>query len=377
MKKRTWIPLLLIGVGIGVAFLGFAQGGLRGAWADGSGWHLAGAELGELVTVEESYDDDEVKSIDVNVGYIGNITLKEGNEFSVRGENYERYGGLEVRMGKDGTLSVYTKDQERGKWFNLSFGFFEFGALGDGEDTFVEITWPKGAKLNTVNADISASDIRITGLDCDELTAANNFGRVDAEDVNCTALDIKADAGDVRLADADVEGAALIDNNFGDVSLSAVRADNISATLDAGDMEVDDVVSRTMEVKNHFGKINLDGTETDTLVLNLDSGDLTGLDVKTGSMDAGNNFGQILFERFAFTGLCEIENDAGNVGLSLSMKEDSFSYELDTDSGFVRIGNRSSGSANSGGAESLRAQGSSARLKVDANFGNIEVSFGK
>ena len=361
MRKIVLIPLIIIIIGLCLALAGFAAGGLAGFWYDRHGIHLANAERGKLIEVDETYKS--YKNIDVKVDYISRITLKEGDSYSVRGENYERYGGLSARLRGD-TLEIDVKAPK--KWFVTMIA----DEFWNADNTYLEITYPKGAKLGTVSVDISTSKVRISGLNSDSLSIYDNFGDVDVSAVNCGDLIIDADSGRVSLTDATVDGDLDVRDSFGDVELKGINAKTLSARLSSGDLKTDDTVSDTLKLSNNFGKVKVNGASADSMTVDIASGDLTAKDVSTGGLSVDTNFGKVAFDRLLFTGRGNISASSGDVYLGLLMSEDDLSYELKTDAGSVMVdGSKFSGSVKN------RSDSASADLYADCSFGSIRLDF--
>ena len=363
MKKIIWIPLVIIALGVVLALVGCAAGGLQGFWIDRAGIHLANAERGKLIKVDESFDS--FKDIKVDAAFLDRVDLKEGDGYAVRGQNYERWGGLDVALKGD-TLTVIANDNDR---WHLDFGIDSL-FHDNRKDAWLEITYPAGTALGDVDMMLSAGNVQIDSLECKAFTVDDNFGNVDVSAVKCDSLLITADAGSVELVDADVAGSAVINSHFGDVELSSLRAGSLSADLNSGKMTVEDAAARVFDVKNDFGKIEIDGAESDNMTLKLNSGDLSADGIKTGDLTVKSSFGKVELDRLEFTGLCEVRNNSGDVNLGLSMAEHDLSYSLNTSAGDVWVqGAKSSGSVTN------RNSDATADLQVNADFGAIRLEF--
>ena len=361
MKKIVLIPLIILIIGVCLALAGFAAGGLQGFWVDRGGMHLKGADLGDLIKVNETYKG--FKNIQVNADYIGRVTLKEGDGYTVRGENYERYGGLAASLNGD-TLEIEAKREK--KWL-ANFGLDE---LWDTESTFLEITYPKGADLGDIRVDIAMSKVSAAGIACGKLDIRNDFGSIDVSGASCGDMALRAAAGAVSLAGADVEGTCDIRDDFGNVEMKDVSAKTLSAELSSGSLKASSLDAATMKISSDFGKIVLDGAEAEDMTLKLASGDLQADNVTTGGLTVINEFGKTTLDRLLFTGRCEIDASSGSVALKLRMVEDDLSYELEASAGSVSVdGAKFSGSVRN------RAPAASASLTVRCDFGSVNLDF--
>jgi len=362
MKKLIWIPLIILIIGVCIALAGFAKGGLTsGFYIDRGGIHVHNNDPGKLIKVDESYQSFE--SIEVRADFIERIDIKEGNAFTVRGQNYERYGGLEVSL-EGGTLKVNAESDK--KW-TIDFGLDElFGK----HDTWIEITCPAGTKLDLINVKLSAGGFYANDTDCTELLVNNSFGDIRISQIQSDKLTINASSGNIDLTSAAVKGPLKIDNHFGDVEIIDIKAGSLTIELDSGKLKSTNVKADNVNLTNDFGTIEINGMETSDLDTKLNSGNLKGSDVIADNIKVKSDFGDIVLDNTVFTKLCQVENSSGDVRLGLLMNRNDVSYELKTDAGSVTV----DGSKSSGSVES-RAAGASATLRVKANFGSIKVEF--
>ena len=367
MRKATWIPLIIIIIGLCLALAGFAiggvkvaTGGLKGFWADRDGIH-SGSDRGRLVKVDESYKG--FKDIELNADFFDQVTFKEGDGYAVQGQNYERYGGLKVRLDGD-KLTIDSKRE--GRWINIGIDFLNW----DEKDCWLEITYPKGAKFGSVRADMDAGRLNVSGFTCDDLYIDNDFGKVEVSAISCEFLTLIANSGDVRLSDIDVKKDATIDNDFGNVSLTEFDADVLRTKLNAGNANIKGVSADTIDIKNDFGRIDIDDVTADMLTLKLNSGDLSADSIKTKDLFIDSDFGLIRIDLLDLSGNGEIEQDSGDVRVGMNMDEDDLSYEIYTDAGSISVdGKKFTGSVVNHSA------GKDASLIINSNFGKVTLKF--
>jgi hypothetical protein len=363
MKKIIWIPIIIIALGVIMAWVGCAAGGVRGYWIDRGGVHMSSAERSKLVEVDESFSG--FTDIDVNADFFDSIVLKKGDGYTAKGQNYERYGGLDVKL--DGSTLVVEARQQ--KIWNINFGIDElFNGLS--KNTWIEITYPAGTKLGSVNVNASSANIDVSGLDCKDLSMNDSFGNVGVSAINCDSLRLDADSGRVSVKGAVVSGNAVITDSFGDVELTDIQAGNLSAELNSGKVVIENASAGSFTVQNDFGKAEINEAEADSMTLTLSSGELTADNIKTGDLTVNSSFGNIAFDRLVFSRQCKIDNSSGDVSLGLLMSEDDLSYELHVDAGTVKVGDKKSE-----GSVSSRNAGATASLNVDADFGNVKLRF--
>ena len=361
MKKIIWIPIIILIVGVCLALAGFAYGGMKGFWVDRGGFHLSENSPGKLITVDESYNS--FKNIEIKADFIERIEFKEGSAYAVRGQNYERYGGLDVELSGD-TLIV---DARADRIWNVDFGI---NNLFHKNDSWLEITYPAGAKFGLVDTNLSAGNLNLNSIKCETLDINNSFGDIRGSSVLADKISINADSGDIDLTGITATGNASVKNSFGSVGLENVKAAKLNVTLDSGDLNLTGIEADTLIIKNSFGGIVLDGAETGDLNVTQNSGDFRANDVNSGDINVTSSFGEVNMDRTAFSGLCEVNNSSGDLTLKLLMNRDDISYELNTSAGSVTVdGAKSSGSVSS------RVPGSAISLKATVSFGDIKVEF--
>ena len=360
MKKIVLIPLVIIVVGIVFASAGYAAGGPKGVWVDRNGLHVS--DRGELIKVSESYNS--FKSISVDAAFLDQIILTEGAGYTVRGQNYEAWGGLEVELIGD-TLTILANN--RNDW---SIGWGTGELFRGREDAWVEITYPGTAILDDVDVKLSAGEARVNGIACVSLVVDNSFGDIEVQSVRCDSLRIAANAGRIELDDANVTGEMVLDNSFGDVELSDIKADALTATLDSGRMDAETIDAKSVSISNNFGEVKINTAEAEKMEIQLSSGSLKVDNTKTGDMKVRNSFGDISIDRFEFTGVCEIESMSGDVTLGLRMAEYDISYTLNVSMGEIWVGE-----TKTRGTYTNRNSEASADLRVDSDFGSIHVKF--
>ena len=371
MKKSTLITLILLVVGICLALAGFAAGGTKGFWIGNDGFHLSSADNGKIVTVDETYDS--FKNIDADASFMDNITIKEGDSYRIQGQNYERFGGIRVQLEGD-TLVVKAgkRADDREGWI-INFGIDEWfgGGKKYQENCWIEITYPGGADLGTVNTTIDAGSTIVNGLSCETLKVKDDFGKVDITAVSCSDMDIRANAGDINVSDITASGSVTVTDDFGKVDITSVSCGDMDVKANAGDVKVSTVdASGEVIVNNDFGKVTIDKTVANKMSLSLSAGDLRASDVESGDMDVKSDFGLVSINGLKFSGLCEIQNDSGDVDIELLMSEDDVSYELTAEAGNVSVNGRKSGSTTTN-----RASSSGNNLKIDVDLGVVKVEF--
>jgi DUF4097 and DUF4098 domain-containing protein YvlB len=311
--------------------------------------------------VDESYSS--FKNIEIKADFLERVVLKEGDGFAVRGQNYERYGGLDVGLKSD-TLVVNAKADSI--WnFNIGIDNFLYT-----DDSWLEITYPAGTKFVLVKTDLSTGNINLNTIECGELNIKNSFGRITIASVKTDKLNIHASSGDIELNGANVSGNLDISNSFGDVKIENIKAGSLDVRLDSGRLKAAEINADTVALKNSFGEIDLNGVETGKFTITQSSGDINADKVSVREIAVNSSFGKVSIDRLTFAELCKVENSSGDIQLSLLMNRDEVSYELNTSAGSVTVDR-----SNSSGSVSSNVPGAAATLKASASFGDIRVEF--
>jgi len=333
-------------------------------WVDRGGVHFSPADRGRLVQVDESYEGLQIDDIIIDVDFIDRITLKEGDGFTVRGRNYERNGGLDVRLDSDKLRVDATQDR---RWLGFGVGDL-FGR--DERNSWLEITYPAGSKFGLVSADIGAGRLIAGSFDCEELHIDNSFGKIEISSVSCGSMKVNSASGDTSLTGVSVSGNAAVNNDFGSVKLNNVTAGGLTVGLSSGNVGVDGVTADTLEISNAFGRIDLKNIEVDSLELSLSSGDLVANSIKTLDLMVESHFGSVRFDRLDLGRFGQVDQRSGNVTLNLDKNEDDVSYELAATAGNVSVNENRKGNSASG-----RSAGAETSLRVNSDFGNITLVF--
>lgn len=380
MRKITWIPLVILVAGLVLAGAGWAAGGHRVSnvglyWQDGT-LHVAGVnskgEVGKVVTIDESFKASDVNSIELNINYLDNITIKEGDvgsDIRVKGANYEEYGELISNMSGD-TLSVYSKKNNLDKYWFVNLGF-----LVESESCYLEITIPTDKKLKNLTNKVDASYLELRNLDCGTAIIDNAYGNIKISGVDAVNMELLANAGQINADSINVAGTLKIDDDYGNINMSNISAEDITVDADAGSIDLRSVTSkRGINIDNDYGDVICDDISAKDINISLDAGLLNVDRISTDTATFKNEYGNIDIDRFTLNGLCEVKSDAGKIYIGLTNEENSVGYNLKASTGMVSIG----GSDNSSGNNITKnAPGEKAQIDVKNSFGDIKLDFGR
>ena len=379
MRKITWIPLVILIVGVCLAGTGWAMGGHKinnvGVYWQ-NGLHISGVDssgkIGKLVKLDESYKANDVQAIELDVDYLDYVTIKAGeagSDIKVVGVNYEEYGGLKSNLTGN-KLFVSSKAHRDDRHFVFNFGLFP-----DSEKCYLEITVPEDLILENLEAKIDASSITIRDLECVTSVIDNDYGDIELTEIKSGDMKIKANAGKIDASTITVARLLEIDNDFGNIKLSSIDAGDISIEADAGRIEMNTVTSKGyLQVDNNFGDVRAKDIQASDMNVDLDAGQMIFERVITNTAKIESNYGDINFDRITLNGFCEVKNDSGNVTFGLTNDESEVGYELKADVGSISVGGRSNTSIDN---VSQNVINGTTQIDIKNNFGSITLEFGR
>jgi DUF4097 and DUF4098 domain-containing protein YvlB len=143
--------------------------------------------------------------------------------------------------------------------------------------------------LDTLEMDIDAGNIKLTGIKADYF-----YGDIDAGNIEIKKCDL-------RKVEFDVDAG-----NF-DIDDSSIKIMNIST--DAGNIEVDGTTFEEVEIDVNFGNVELRGVD------NLSDYEVN-CEVDAGSSRVGSNRGREIHQKGSGAGTITISVDAGNIEVS-------------------------------------------------------------
>jgi hypothetical protein len=276
LNKALVVMLVILLCGVGLASAGFVFGGMKSVEFTRNGPRIYSENV-SFVTVDEIYR--EFTDIEIDVDIMDRITLREGENYSIKGQNLERNGGLSAEL-HGGTLVVRN---ETNRFFGMGINLEEVVRPQNCE---VVITYPAGAPINKVKANIDVAGIfEIDGLVASEAAIESDTGMIQFYDVKCGKLFAKTQVGSCFMQN-----------------------------IEAGDAEF----------RNQTGKWEIIGLTTGALKVNTDIGDFT----ITGAVLEGESL---------------VKNNIGSLQIDLDMSKDDLNYSIDTDIGSIRVDGRDRG----------------------------------
>ena len=227
--------------------------------------------------IEKTYDYDDFKNLEINVDCM-KLTIKEGKEYKVACKYMDDFKP-EIDLSGD-TLKITQRLKDKsvtdfGRFLSVSKNGISFGSniLGNS----VEITIPKGEKLDNIKINAKAGDVNLNSFEADEIKADLKAGDLKVSDINVDNMEFTLNAGDVKINK--IEGKDFeIKMNAGDVNLSDGDFENVKIDMDAGDLDIDDTNADDFDIKLSSGDVDASfpGKEKDyNIDVKCSAGDLS------------------------------------------------------------------------------------------------------
>jgi DUF4097 and DUF4098 domain-containing protein YvlB len=342
-KRLTLICVIVLALGIVIGGAGLLMGGMQSvSWGAGGPKIFDENDASQMIVIDERYDG--FKNIEINIGYLDKIIIKEGTTFSVKGQVRESHGGLIAELD-GGTLTVKNKST------GLILGGFSIGPFFNTEKTEnrLEVTYPAGTKLSSLNLNTDLSDVEITGLAADKAVIDNDSGDMKISGITGTKLTINNDLGDTLLENV-TEGRIEIDNASGSLTLK-------------------DITGGTLFIDNDLGEVKAENIDVESADCNNANGDLTYLNFRSGGLKLDNDLGETKISG-VLEGISTIENDNGDLKLDLNQPENALSYDIDSDLGDTKV----NGKAYGGSAKNSISDARNV-LKINSRLGDVTLNF--
>jgi hypothetical protein len=219
---RICLSIALISIGLGIGILLLAVG------------RRSSLQNKPTYSLEDSVRD--VRELDIRMDY-GEITITQGNEFSVEASNLYKADDLESYMS-DG---VWVISHDTSDNFNL-FGFRIPISINIGEynnTPSIKITVPK---------DFHAENIKIM----------LNAGRLKADNLHADTGSFNVDAGSLEIEGLIIEEESSFSVGAGYISLKQIDVRDITVKCDFGSVIIEGVVTGDNKIYCDVGKITLD-----------------------------------------------------------------------------------------------------------------------
>lgn len=277
-KRKRW-PLVLAGTVACVAIVSLSVGQMAsdvgrafGRWVSDQTANVAQVEEGigfvtlpQEPSVEYEYIEgkgtmsgfwtqrdgclDPFLSIDANIK-LGNITVTEGDDFTLYVQYPSTLGRVLEWEVKDGVLKIRDSDAMSHVEIN---SWDDFGNLfgGRSEAARVDITVPAGTLLETLEFKTGLGDVFLSGLEVNKIESKTGLGDVECFELQARKkLTLKSGMGDVNLGLEELWDGVAIELKTG--------MGNVDASLDCPERDC------RYEVKTGMGNILINGQSRGT-----------------------------------------------------------------------------------------------------------------
>ena len=223
----------------------------------------------------------------------------------------------------------------------------------------IRIYLPKGSNLNSIRIEDASGDVNLSGFTAEELDITVSYGDFTMKEATATQADITLASGNSKITDFQV-GMFDYTNSYGAASFTDINTEPFrlpeeselkyfNATMSSGKIEIKGLITNTVDITNSYGSVTMDRLRINDLKLNLSSGDckLMGGDIIT----------------------TDVRNSYGDVTLQLLGAPSSYSLDLDTSFGRIRVNDRQY-------EESVNLPGSGDRtIKAELSSGDVTIDF--
>lgn len=311
-NKKTWniTAFVCILLGAALSLIGRIFGGVPGFYINGSGLHTAKETL-RSETVRGADTLNEFDSIELVVEY-ADVELVASDRFAIEYCTMAEYGEptYEVKNNK-----LIFNESHSVNFFSVDLFYGSFGISTEDPRYYVRIEIPKDTSLTNVSLDIESGDLDIASLQADVLKICNKYGNISLNQYKGNSLTIEMESGNLSIGALDT-AQATIENEYGQIYISDAQGDRLAVHLDSCDCQID---------------------------------------------------------RLGFSNT-QIENEYGDISLGLPDELDSYGFDLCTEYGDIRVGNKEHGFGYESDEMTYRAAGDgNKKISASCESGNIEI----
>ena len=247
MKKNLYVTVLTV-ITIVLIFVGLV-------------WHVApfsGITLpwnsprndsgnGKMITRDwQGTELGECREISFSIN-AGDVTLQTGDQYNIRYEGNDRF--VPEVNAEEGIWTV--KQQLRKNNFRFH----------DIRENRIVVTIPVETVLGSVEFNVNAGDLNISGINADRMSIDADAGDIDLRNGQIGTLKMVANAGDLDIADTGFTNGSL-DLNAGDLKIRNAVFTELSGEMDMGNVEIASAVSledASIDLDVDLGDIRING----------------------------------------------------------------------------------------------------------------------
>ena len=160
-------------------------------------------------------------------------------------------------------------------------------------------------------------------------------------------LDLEASSADITVDGANLEGS--IEVSSGDVSINRAKGEDL-------------------KLNSSSGHIDLANAEYEKLNVEVSSGDISFKDCGMDELECSSSSGEMTFDDIDADKI-DLKSSSGDIVLNIIGREDDYSYEIDTSSGDIKIGNRKLD------GDYMTDDDKAKSIKAETSSGNVTISF--
>ena len=201
-----------------------------------------GGALGK--NISQDFTGEEVSSIDLNID-AASIKIVYGNEFNVK-YNLTRGSDVNVEL-ESGKLTV--SEESSTKIVGISFL--------NGDTGVITITLPEDTKLDKIDADLAAGNLKIEDIDSEEIAIKSDVGNVKLTEVTTEKLNIDSSVGNVKITDGSADDCT-ISVKTGNVKIEACDIETGSCTSQVGNIKISGNVG-DLKASSKLGNVKING----------------------------------------------------------------------------------------------------------------------
>lgn len=207
----------------------------------------------------ELTDEDTIENLDFSLG-ANNITFQTGDQFRITG------GHLSKNEVENGTWTVrstffdhFTKISVFGFKIPVPKAFYK----NNQKEENITIELPRDMDLNKITLDLSAADVVIDSIHCQNFKLELSAGDVHIRNLETSTAAFDASAGSTDIDSYQISKSATLDCSAGDItlgtksSLSSNLCNNLKAGCSMGDIDVYGKLSGTTDLDCSMGDIDL------------------------------------------------------------------------------------------------------------------------
>lgn len=201
-----------------------------------------GGALGK--NISQDFTGEEVSSIDLNID-AASIKIVYGNEFNVK-YNLSRGSDINVEL-ESGKLTV--SEESSTKIVGIPFLNSDTGVI--------TITLPEDTKLDKIDADLAAGNLKIEDIDSEEIAIKSDVGNVKLTEVTTEKLNIDTSVGNVKITDGSADDCT-ISVKTGNVKIEDCDIETGSCTSQVGNIKISGNVG-DLKASSKLGNVKING----------------------------------------------------------------------------------------------------------------------